>query len=286
MAQERFTAELEETKAEVERLRNKLSAGAPTIHKDLSLISLVPKWSGSETTVTLEEFISSIEGSAKIGKWEDSDCLQIATLKLTDQARSFFNGCAELRAEDATWQSFKNVFRQRFRDVHTDQFHFMRLQTARQGKNEDPQGFADRCRALAQKIVQKSDDPQAQRIHKENAERMLLTIFVAGLHGAPGRQVSYANPQTMKQALTIALSVQEAEKQERFNESFNANFEKSVRLTTRSPNRASSERDSFSRSGDTDTGSRMCGQHRMPVRGDRKSFAPESTRNAQTKANI
>jgi hypothetical protein len=30
----------------------------------------------------------------------------------------------------------------------------------------------------------------------------------------------------------------------------------------------------------------MRGQHRWPVRGDRNSFAPESTRNAQTKANI
>jgi tRNA A37 N6-isopentenylltransferase MiaA len=100
----------------------------------------------------------------------------------------------------------------------------MRLQTARQGKNEDPQAFADRCRALAQKIVQKSDDPQAQRIHQENVERMLLASFVAGLFGAHGRQVRYANPQAMKQALTIALSVQEAEKQERFNESFYANL--------------------------------------------------------------
>jgi tRNA A37 N6-isopentenylltransferase MiaA len=154
----------------------------------------------------------------------------------------------ELRAEEATWQAFKNVFRQRFRDVHTDQFHSMRLQTAKQGKIEDPQAFADRCRALSQIIVQKSDDRQAQRIHQENAERMLLASFVTWLHGAPFKQVRYANPQTMKQALTITLSVQEAEKQERFKESFFSNFVKSVRVT-RSPNSASSEHDSFSRSG-------------------------------------
>jgi hypothetical protein len=47
---------------------------------------------------------------------------------------------------------------------------------------------------------------------------MLLGSFVAGLSGDPGKQVRYANPQTMKQALTIALLVQEVEKEERFND--------------------------------------------------------------------
>jgi hypothetical protein len=112
-------------------------------------------WSGSEAAVTLEEFISSIEGWAKIGKWQDSDCLQIVTLKLTDQARSFYNRSSELRAEGTTWQTFKNVFRQMFRDFHSDQFHFMKLPTGWQGRNEDPQAFVDRCRAFAQKLSTK-----------------------------------------------------------------------------------------------------------------------------------
>jgi hypothetical protein len=36
--------------------------------------------------------------------------------------------------------------------------------------------------------------------------------WIAGLTGVPGRQVRYANPQMMEQALKIALLVQEAEK--------------------------------------------------------------------------
>lgn len=84
-------------------------------------------------------------------------------MKLIEQAKSFYNGCPELNAEDTTWQKFKEVFRQRFRDIHTDQYNFMRLQTARQGRNEDPQAFADRCRALSQKGMQKVDDPAAQK---------------------------------------------------------------------------------------------------------------------------
>ena len=40
----------------------------------------------------------------------------------------------------------------------------------------------------------------------------------------PGRQIRYANSYTTEQALTIALSVQEAEKHETFNEIFYTSF--------------------------------------------------------------
>jgi len=51
------------SKAEITRLRERLTIGTPTVHKDLSLISLVPKWSGSESAVPLEEFFENIECS-------------------------------------------------------------------------------------------------------------------------------------------------------------------------------------------------------------------------------
>jgi hypothetical protein len=171
---DRLQVELAETKAELQQLRERVSVGTHTVHKDLSLISLIPKWSGAETGIPLEEFVSAIESSALIGLWEDRDKLQIATLRITDIARQFYNGCLELHSRGATWQKFKDEFRRRFCDTYTDQYHFMKLHTARQGRNESPQEFADRCRALSQKIVCKVDDPAAQRIHNENVKRMLL----------------------------------------------------------------------------------------------------------------
>jgi len=88
---------------------------------------------------------------------------------------------------------------------------------ARQGRNESPQEFADRCRTLAQRITCQSDDPVAQRVHRENAERMLLASYLAGLIGVPGTQVRYASPVSIEEAIRIAVSVQEAERQEKFN---------------------------------------------------------------------
>jgi len=191
MQDARLQEQLLESKAEITRLRERLSIGTPTVHKDLSLISLVPKWSGSESAVLLEEFFESIESGAKIGRWHSADCMQIAALKLTESARTFYNTCLELNEEEATWDKFKKVFRQRFRNIHTDHYHLMRLQTARQTKHQGPQEFADRCRALAQKVMCKDSDPLAQRIHRENAERTLLASFVAGLSGEVERQIQF-----------------------------------------------------------------------------------------------
>lgn len=82
----------------------------------------------------------------------------MAILRLMDSAKRFYNGCSELHSEDVTLQKFKSTFRDRFKDVHKDQ-----------------------CKALAQKIICKVDDPVAQRIHRETAECMLLASFVSGL---------------------------------------------------------------------------------------------------------
>ena len=87
-------------------------------------------------------------------------------------------------------------------------------------KGESTQEFTDRCSGLAQKILCKTDYPLAQRIRRENAERVLLGSFVSGLVGTRGTQVRYANFQYLSEELRKATSVQAAEKQELFNESF------------------------------------------------------------------
>jgi hypothetical protein len=118
-------------------------------------------------------------------------------LKLTGAAKLFYNGCLELHT-GVTWDRFEDAFNQRFKDALSDHFHFMQLQAARQKKNESPREFADRCRALAQKVMRKVDDSIAQRIHRENPDRMLLASVVAGFNGVPGKQVRYGKPKILK----------------------------------------------------------------------------------------
>jgi len=73
MAEAHLQAELTDAKAEVQRLKDRVPIGTPTVHKDLSLITLVSKWTGTDAAVTLEEFISSVESSTRHGRWEESD---------------------------------------------------------------------------------------------------------------------------------------------------------------------------------------------------------------------
>ena len=54
MAEARLQAELADAKAEVHRLKDRVPVGTPTVHKDLSLITFVPKWTGTDAAVTLE----------------------------------------------------------------------------------------------------------------------------------------------------------------------------------------------------------------------------------------
>jgi hypothetical protein len=90
---------------------------------------------------TSSRFFEAIESTARVRNWTEADKIQIAILKLTDLAKAFYSGNLELHSPDIAWENFKVPFQKRFRDVHTDQFHFIQLQTARQKRNETPRNL-------------------------------------------------------------------------------------------------------------------------------------------------
>ena len=216
---------VESLQAEVRNLRAQVSSGRPTTAKDLSLVSLISKWSGTEKSVSVEEFFESVESSARIGYWSDPNKIQISILKISEVAKAFFNSSPELQKADIIWEDFKAKFLHRFRDVRNYQYHFMRLQTARQKRAETPQEFLDRCRLLAMKTVPKVDDPLLQKFHYDQTQRMLLAPFTAGLGGNAGQQIRFKMPATVQQALQIAITVFEAEAQEKRDLAFFSNSE-------------------------------------------------------------
>jgi hypothetical protein len=57
---DRLQAKLIEAKAEVQRFKERISLRVPTVHKDVSLVALIPKWSGQESAVTLQEFFQAL----------------------------------------------------------------------------------------------------------------------------------------------------------------------------------------------------------------------------------
>jgi len=127
MAEAKLRQEIAESRAKIDKLREQWSSGMHTVHKDLSLISLVPKWSGGDNATPLEEFLASIDRAPLLGKWQVTDCMNIAVLHLAEPAKAFYNACTELHTKDASWQGIKSAFRERFRYVHSDQYHFTKL---------------------------------------------------------------------------------------------------------------------------------------------------------------
>ena len=109
MAYAQLQQEREEPKSEIQRIRERMSLGAPTVHKDLSLISLIPRWSGSDSTNSLEEFISTLEASARIGRWEPKDTVEIAALKLDDQLEYFIRD-----AQNSTRETHRGILLKRY----------------------------------------------------------------------------------------------------------------------------------------------------------------------------
>jgi len=196
-------------------------------------VSLVPKWSCSDTALPIQDLFEIIEGSGKIGNWTDADQIQVCALRLTDAARAFYSVTPELRDPTITWQEFKAHFVKRFRDVRGDQYHFSQLQMARQRKDETPAEFLDRCRLLARRTLPCTADPVSQRVYNEQAERMLLAAFIHGLSGNAGKMVRYSMPPTAEETLRKVVTVSQAEIQEVKSNAFYLDSELEISPTGR-----------------------------------------------------
>jgi hypothetical protein len=139
--------------ADLQARFQELQARIDTTTKDLSLLTLVPKWAGTETSGSLHEFLSAVENMAEMGNWSDKDKVRIATMKLEDAARVFVEAAPEIRGREVSWADFKKALQHRFRDPRTDHFHYLQLVSVRQKIGENVLSFADRVRTLGRKIT-------------------------------------------------------------------------------------------------------------------------------------
>jgi len=163
----------------------------------------------------IRRFLSSFEGADRTGRWNDMGCLLVEILRLLNLVKAFYNSSLELHAEYVTWERFRTAFRERFKDAHTYQYNFIKLQTSRDEKMKN-----HRNSQTTVGVMFNVNDPVAQWIHRGKVKRTCMASLLAGLTGNPGRQVRFANPKYMQQALKIAVAVTEAERQEKVSEIF------------------------------------------------------------------
>jgi hypothetical protein len=86
MAEAQLRLQIESLQAEVANLKVKVnsSLATPMAAKDLSSVSFIPKWAGTEKSLSVNEFFVIIDSTANIGKWNEKYKIQITVLRLTD----------------------------------------------------------------------------------------------------------------------------------------------------------------------------------------------------------
>ena len=136
-------------------------------------------------------------------------------LKLRGIAKTFCSAQSQLRADDVTYAALRTAFVNRFKDKHTDQYHYTRVQNASQEKNESPEMFLDRLRKLCQRTVHISENAIEQAFINQEEDRRLLAAFINGLSGLPGKQVRLHMPENIDKALNMAIIATNAEREEK-----------------------------------------------------------------------
>jgi hypothetical protein len=103
--------------------------------------SLVEPWNGDSNSVPVVEFFESINEAAEMGRLSSKDKVRLARLKLREASRMFYALQPELKDDYVDYAEFRSAFLKRFKDKHTDQYNYARLQTASQEKKRDPKHF-------------------------------------------------------------------------------------------------------------------------------------------------
>jgi hypothetical protein len=199
--------------------------------KDLSLAARIREWFGSDKGKTLTEFLAQVEQCAKVSCWSSEDQVNIIKAKLGGEAPQFVTGRDELNNSQVTLERLKEALTERFSDRLPARYYYNLLHDAKQHKGESPSQFLDRCRALSLKTIRISRDAAEQRILKEEAESRLLTRFVHGLRSYAGRELRFRVPNTVYEALNIAMIIhntEELERQEKNREIFWAKTESEI----------------------------------------------------------
>jgi hypothetical protein len=117
-----------------------------------------------------------------------------------------------LSNDECSYVELREHLVNRFSEKMPAQYHYTKLQDATQEKGESVEEFADRCRRLCQRTIRRVGDEATQRIINEEAERRLVAAYINGLGGIIGQQLRFRMPNTLDEAVEIAVTVSNAER--------------------------------------------------------------------------
>ena len=153
-----------------------------TATKDMWAADLIEPWKGDSNSIPVTENFESIDEATEMVRLSSKDKVRLAALKLKGAARVFYSAQLQLKADDVSYENFRTAFVDRFKEKHTDRYHYARAQNASQEKNGSPELFLDRLRKLCQWAISSSSNPVEQTVINQEAERRLLAAFINGIY--------------------------------------------------------------------------------------------------------
>jgi hypothetical protein len=208
---------LQEMQAEIERLKVDIGStprASPThtAMKDITLVAGIKDWTGDSKGRTVYEFFAQTDTYAKDRNWAVDEKALIAKAKLQGIALQFVQGRDFLANDACPYAVSRDHLIERFSEKMPAQYHYTKLQDAKQERGESVREFADRCRRLCQKTIRNVADEATQRMINEEAERRLVAAYINGLTGIVGQLVRFRMPHTLEEAVQVAVTVNNAER--------------------------------------------------------------------------
>jgi len=180
----------------------------------IGCIALIKDFEGKPDTLSVNEFLNSVDKVGKLADWDDSKKMNIAQLKMTGRARLFRDSSDDL-VNAATWDGFCKVMRLRFGNKDPVQILAQRFLTAKQLETETVLDFSTRLNVLCNKAYPApEDEPKEGKVARQKyMQTNLLMTFITGLKDEQlQRLVQQSDAKTFTDAVDKATKLEADEK--------------------------------------------------------------------------
>jgi Zinc knuckle len=166
-------------------------------------VDLVPTFSGSDTSVSIADFIDYIESAAGIASWNDAQQLGVARIKLTGQAKAYVKSHPEIKALQV-WEEFKGALIRKYQPSQPGVYADYHFRSSMQEPDETIDDFATRLRERGEATVVPPRTPEEKVYSDLVLDKDLLNYFLNGIRHSLKPFVFTHKPTTFAAAVLIA----------------------------------------------------------------------------------
>lgn len=174
------------------------------------LMNSIECFNGEGGPSTARQFLESIQNVAKLGNWNDEQCLSVGLVKLKGMAFDFIT-LHPNPAVRASWSEFKEAILARFQVDETQVSIMQKFYSTVQRPAEDVRSYGQRLSTLCQ-MAYRSEGKDPGGVRLKVYDNMLLARFLHGLKQSLRKAVASTKPADYKEALSTASTLEELDK--------------------------------------------------------------------------